>query len=66
MNGPSLGKFTNARKKDAVRSKVAHKRKRVNGLFVSKQQELQLKRNPVPVRRQHYGGGSDCETDDPD
>jgi len=65
MNGPSLGNFTKARKKDMVRQSVANKRQRVNGLFVSKQQELQLKRNPL-VRKQHYPGGSDCETDDPD
>ena len=48
-----------------MRQRVALKRQRVNGLFVSKQQELQLKRNPI-VRMQHYQGGSDCETDDPD
>ena len=36
------GQFTMSRKKDKVRSRVASARKRVNGLFVDKNKELQL------------------------
>ena len=36
------GQFTMSRKKAKVRSRVASARKRVNGLFVDKNKELQL------------------------
>ena len=38
---------TMSRTKDRVRQRVAHKRKRVNGLFVNKRKELQLTENPA-------------------
>ena len=46
MRDPFLkgSKFTIARAKDKVRSRVAFNRQRVNGLFVSKQKEEQLAR----------------------
>ena len=48
-----------------VRSKVAFSRERENGLFVSKEKEIQLKRKG-PNKRRALLNESDSETDDPD
>ena len=38
-----------AKKKDRIRSNVAYKRPRVNGLFVSKHEEMKLKRRAIEI-----------------
>mgnify|MGYP000865744607 CR=1 FL=1 len=59
-------KFTKPRKKDACRSKQAFDRLRENGLFVSKEKEVELKRIKLPKARRSLLHQSDSETDDPD
>ena len=38
-----------AKKNDRIRSNVAYKRPRVNGLFVSKHEEMKLKRRAIEI-----------------
>ena len=59
-------KFTKAKRKDAVRQKVAMNRVRDQGLFCKKEMELELKRRLKKKPKRLANAGSDSETDDPD